>query len=285
MKTSHFFIAAGLCSVTFLSCDTKKTDTPKKSDEESLLSIMYQQDAGEYHALCLQAYNLAKRQITEALKSKGGHKPFAVIADLDETVLDNSDQEIWLYQHDSTANFANLYDWWLKGKAKAVPGSLDFFKFAKANNIDIYYISNREDTSTVVNATRENMKNLGFPYTDNRDFNNHFLFQGPKAPASKESRRLVVAKSDSVIVLLGDNLIDLDKAFDKIGGKYQDNEKRIHEVDSLKSIWGARYIVFPNSIYGDWESAFYQKFADAHSGKSPTQAQKDSVRATLLHSY
>src|ERR1700761_2837192 len=101
---STALIALG--ALVLLAACHQKTTTPAKSDTESELAILYQQKAGEYRALCLQAYHLAQHQVDSAIHSKGPHKPFAVISDLDETALDNSDQEAWLLLHDSTATFS-----------------------------------------------------------------------------------------------------------------------------------------------------------------------------------
>ena len=244
-----------------------------KADVESVLSILYQQQAAEYRALCLQAYNIARQKVDEIASNKVySGKKFAIITDLDETVLDNSTANAWLYLQDSIVNFRFLLHWWLKGIAEAVPGSVSFFNYANSKGIDIYYISNRLDSDIVVKATMKNMRNLGFPYTSDADAN-HFLFLKSGSSNSKESRRNQVEKIDSVILFLGDNLIDHDRSFDG-----QSNEIRRNETDRLKDKWGERYIVFPNSIYGDWESRLY-----TIPGLSKTL--KDSARASVLKAF
>ena len=50
---------------------------------------LYQQEAAEYRALCFQAYNVAKDRVDEAVKVHTD-TPYAVITDIDETLLDNS---------------------------------------------------------------------------------------------------------------------------------------------------------------------------------------------------
>ena len=54
-----------------------------------LFASAYQQLAAEYHALCLQAYNLARIRVDESLQ-QASDKPRAIVTDLDETALDNS---------------------------------------------------------------------------------------------------------------------------------------------------------------------------------------------------
>ena len=138
--------------------------------------------------------------------------------------------------------------------------------------VTIYYISNRESADSVVTATMVVMHQLGFPQTDTATDKKYFLFKGADSASSKENRRRFVAQTDSVIVLLGDNLIDLDASFDK-----QPMAMRRKNVDKLKDQWGDRYIVFPNAVYGDWETALYGAYKI-----SGTIQSKDSIRLLTL---
>jgi len=288
MKKFPPLLMLALCSILLYNCHV--TSCKQAQDEESVLAVLYQQQAGEYRALCLQAYNIARERIDTALKRdsvakaqhKQGLKPLAIITDLDETALDNSESEAMFYKNDTNATFALLHDWWLQGKAKAVPGAVDFFNYAKSKGVHIYYISNR--SVDVIDSTRTNMHRLGFPYTDSAKNDVVFRFLSTSVP-TKQGRRDTVAMKDSVIVFLGDNLIDLDKAFDEIPSKfppkltYLTSEQRQRKVDSIKNKWGYKYIVFPNAIYGDWESALYDKFRAEHKGNAPGAiAQKITIR-------
>ena len=288
-RFNRFFVYPFILSLLFISGCSNKSESHQENNEptqednrpklnsnadvESVLSIIYQQQAAEYRALCFQAYNISKRRVDEAKNIKNGKmKKFAIITDLDETALDNSSANAWLYLHDSATTFPFLLQWWLKGMADSVPGSVSFFNYVYSKGIDIYYISNRTDSNIVVQSTMKNMHKLGFPYSSEAD-TNHFLFLKTGQPSSKESRRRFIENMDSVIAFLGDNLIDLDSSFD---GKSK--EIRRSEVDRLKNKWGERYIVFPNSIYGDWESRLY-------STSKLTMYQKDSVRSSILNTY
>ena len=54
-----------------------------------------------------------------------------------------------------------------------------------------------------------------------------------------------------IIMLLGDNLADFNSVFYK-----KSNNERIQSADSLSKMFGDKFIVFPNLIYGDWEDGF-----------------------------
>ena len=71
-----YLLLAGLA----LSC------SPEHSQKDH--SMYWQKNAAEYHALCIQAYNLAKMKVDQAIATKS-EKPLAIIADIDETVLNN----------------------------------------------------------------------------------------------------------------------------------------------------------------------------------------------------
>lgn len=241
------------------SSSTEKTEAiPPKHDDQVIMALLYQQRAAEYHALCLQCYNLARFRVDQAIQDTRRYtaKPFAVVTDLDETALDNSENEAWLYQHDSTYQPNEFNDWSTYGHARAVPGSVAFFNYInsikdkKGRKIAIYYISNRTNTPAIVDSTISQMGYLHFPQLTE----SQFLFKDKDSTSSKEGRRAQVSQHHDIIVLLGDNLIDLSATFDST---VTHPEERIKRVDSLTTAWGAKYIVFPNAEYGDWEQALY----------------------------
>ncbi len=256
-----------------------------RGDKESVLAILYQQRAAEYTALCLQAYNLARRKVDEALASPVLLKddlPLAVITDLDETALDNSANEVHQYLRDSSYNGKEFNRWIMSMQAGAVPGALRFFNYVDSlsrrgpKKIDIYYISNRD--ASMVSYTMANMKNLGFPQCDDTA---HFKFKAAGS-SSKESRRQAVLSDHQVVVLLGDNLIDLDAHFD---GWQQTPDQRLDQVYNLRDKWGDLYIVLPNADYGDWESYLYYRYRLDHQGIPPSnmntieQQRKEMLKA------
>jgi predicted secreted acid phosphatase len=55
-------------------------------------------------------------------------------------------------------------------------------------------------------------------------------------------------------------------------------QERLQNVKQQSNLFGDRFIVLPNPIYGDWESAMYQY-------KALTPIQKDSAIRSLLKGY
>jgi 5'-nucleotidase (lipoprotein e(P4) family) len=270
-------IGSAVQVLTGLGCQTEDKPTvpvqSSSSDKQSILALVYQQQAAEYRALCLQSYNLARRRVEESIRSKKVKElPLAVVTDLDETALDNSPYDVYLYRHDSTYSATSWKQWCDAAEADSVPGSVSFFNYVNSRKIDIFYVSNR--STDVLDTTINNMRKLGFPQLDK----SHFYFRD--AESSKEKRRQEIARTHTIVVLLGDNLIDLDARFDKLS-----TGERKKETDSLRPMWGDRYIVFPNAVYGDWENALYYDYQREHNGERLSQVVKDSIRLSLLHSY
>jgi predicted secreted acid phosphatase len=70
--------------------------------------------------------------------------------------------------------------------------------------------------------------------------------------------------------MIGDNLDDFSDVFENapIAQRYAETEK-------VRDLWGKRFIVLPNAIYGSWEKAIYEY------GRL-TEAQKAQKRAEAL---
>lgn len=65
--------------------------------------------------------------------------------------------------------------------------------------------------------------------------------------SSKELRRKAIGEKYHVVAYLGDNLGDFPGEF----GPTVDS--RFQRVDSFAEVWGNRWFVLPNPVYGDWE--------------------------------
>ncbi len=252
--------------------NTKQTSTTQISNlinvpirEHTIQALLWQQKSGEYKALCHQAFNLAKMQLDEALAlKKTSLKPIAIVTDIDETVLNNSPYNARMVKHDFNYTSATWSKWVKEAKAKPVPGALNFFKYAAKNNITIYYLSNRKDN--LKKETISNLKAMGFPNVDEA----HVLLK--KETSGKEIRRQFISKTHDIFMLLGDNLSDFSELFDNIS-----TTKRNELVEEMYFKFGRKFIVFPNPMYGDWETkGIYE------SNYNWSEKQKDSIRKTKL---
>jgi 5'-nucleotidase (lipoprotein e(P4) family) len=252
-------------AVTVISAHAQETTVKRVfENDQKLLPVLWQQYAAEYRALCYQAFNIAALRLEQALKAK--KRKLAIVTDLDETILDNSYSEAQALMEGRGYTPAGWKKWTDRSAATAVPGAVEFLQLARKKGVRIFYISNRDTTE--IQSTLVNLKALQLPDADTT----HMLFLS--STSSKETRRLAVAKKYNVFMLLGDNLNDFTKAFEK-----GSSANRAIEVDNARDEWGKKFIVLPNATYGEWENALtnYQR--------GLSRQQKDSVYRQLLKGF
>lgn len=225
-------------------------------------ALLYQQRAAEYKALCFQAYNLARLRLDEALKHKG-KKPLTIITDIDETVLDNSPYDAARAIKDKDFDLAGWKVWTAKGIADTVPGAPSFLKYAASKGVTVFYITNRDEDER--EGTTKNLKLYNLPNADKA----HIILK--QTVSSKEARRQAILKNYNVVLYCGDNLPDFDSAYDN--KPLQDS--RNATTERLRRYFGNKYIVIPNSGYGDFENAFF-------GNQKLNSAQKDSVLRAII---
>lgn len=228
-------------------------------------AALWQQQAGEYKALCLQAYQIAALRIDEDLQQPHS-KPLAIVTDIDETVLDNSPNTVHQSLQGKGYTQADWEAWTAKVDADTVPGAPTFFKYAVSKGVDVYYITNRAEKERAV--TLQNLQRWGFPQATD----DHLVLRGNTS--SKEARRQTLAQTHDIIMLVGDNLSDFSAAFDK-----QLPDARLQAVHNNAAEFGKRFIVLPNPMYGDWETSLY------HFQNGLSTAQKDSILRSSLRNY
>jgi 5'-nucleotidase (lipoprotein e(P4) family) len=207
--------------------------------EQSVTAVLWFQRSAEYRALCYQAYNLAELRVKEYLAKPIENTQAAVIFDIDETLLDNSPEEASNVKDGKTFSAETWKAWTDLASAAVIPGSLDFCHFLARNDIQVIYLSNRQNTEST--TTLLNLQKWNFPFADR----NHLYLKSNTS--SKEVRRNIIEKQFNVILLVGDNLSDFDQVFEDRSVNFGYNT-----VDSLRLEIGKKFIILPNPMYGDW---------------------------------
>jgi 5'-nucleotidase (lipoprotein e(P4) family) len=240
----------------------------KCSDTEWLeASTVWQQTSGERRALSYQAFALARMMLDRDLRLRINRKR-AVIVDVDETILDNAAYQARQVKTGEGHTSQRFTDWVNRAEGIAIPGALEFLRYANSRGVRVFYITNRKPIEKEGTAT--NLRKLGFP-----DVTDETLLTAPeKGDTSKEPRRLSVGARYRVALLIGDNLNDFARVFET--SKTVDS--RTDSVEQNKAQFGARFIVLPNSMYGDWELAIYNY-------EKLTNEQKSEKRKSVLKGY
>ena len=232
-------------------------------------AVLWQQLSGERRALSYQAFALARMMLDRDLRmNRRLRKPRAVIVDLDETILDNSLNEGMQVRNHVNFNQKDWTAWVNRADATAVPGSVEFLNYAAARDVTVFYITNRNNIQK--QGTAANLKKLGFPNINDQTL----LVQTDPKNSSKEPRRQSVGAKYRIVLLMGDDLNDFSDVFEN--SKTVDS--RVAAADRYKDQFGKRFIMLPNPMYGNWESAIY-------GNSRLSEAEKAATRRNQLRAY
>jgi 5'-nucleotidase (lipoprotein e(P4) family) len=252
-------------SLAFAEGPAQASYSLKDLNEQIVMPLAWMQNSAEYRELCYQAFNLAGMIVDKAVSSaKKGDKPLAVVSDLDEALIDNSAYDAGLVGRDAAYAGKTWIEWENANLALAVPGATEFLNAAAKSNVEVFYVTNRDQPG--FDGTLKNLAKLGFPFVDAK----HLLVS--TGSSNKQARFDQVAKEYNVVVYIGDNENDLP-----IGAYHKSMKDRNALVDQNKEKFGVQFIVLPNPVYGDWEPVL----ADNYYGLSPKDmaaARRASLR-------
>ena len=246
---------------------------------DNLNAVLWMQKSVEYKANAEAVFALAKIRLDQALKDKswtaapaeqtGDFKDLtpAIVADADETVLDNSGYQAWMVANGETFNPKTWTKFVNSQTSTAVPGAIEFAKYAESKGVRVFYVTNR--TKGEEPATLENMRKLGFPMDANIDT----ILTSKEQPdwgSAKGTRRAVIAKHYRILLLVGDNFGDFTDAYK---GSVDERQK-VYEENAAR--WGHDWLMLPNPSYGSFESAPF-----GGNFKLPIEEQRTAKRGVL----
>ncbi|MDZ3952325.1 5'-nucleotidase, lipoprotein e(P4) family [Bacillus thuringiensis] len=266
-KSRRENLVTAILSISLIGCQVSHVQQPTINPltEQQVMANVWYQTSGEAKALYHQGYNIGKGKLENAL-AKGTEKIPAIILDLDETVIGNSLYQAMTIKEGKSAPY-KIKDWYKQAKAEALPGAVPFLQYANDKGVSIYYISNRKQNQ--LESTLQNLRQLGIPQADKE----HVLLRRDKNEKGKEERRKQVATQYSIILFFGDHLSDFT-GFDE-----KSVEERNQIVEEKHEDFGERFIIFPNPMYGDWESALYQY------NTKKSDAEKNKIRHDALRMF
>lgn len=206
------------------------------------MGLKWQQQSAEVAALQRQTYALAKLRLDEAIAAHSAGDKLAIITDLDETVIDNSDLLVRDMQacHDYTT-WDTWKDWERTGTPRLIPGAKDFLDYADSKGVAIFYVSDRYDENKA--QTVATLKGMALPQVSDASV----LLLGPP----KQERRAAVQADYTVVLQLGDTLHDFSEDF--VSKVPVDQQRDL--VEQLAAKFGHEWIVLPNATYGTWRKA------------------------------
>ena len=230
------------------SCATvRQTTQPTEEGQDHLiLATLWYQKSAEMRALYYQCFRNAQIALAENLAWAGRAKPAAAVLDIDETLLDNSPFQGWQVLAKRSFNNDDWFRWVEMARARPLPGAVEFTRYADSLGVEVFYVSNR--TVQEMGPTIENMAAWGFVNADST----HMLLK--ETTSSKVERRALVEKDYEILLLVGDNLADHSGIYEKRG-----SDHGFAAVDADRRLFGTKYIVLPNPMYGNWLSELLKK--------------------------
>ncbi len=255
----------------FISCSEEQEQAKGFSSQATFAKTREFADLWFHHsaemvAIYLQTYHTAKMALEQNLKNNVQSRKPAVVLDIDETVLDNSPYQFKLIETKKEYTPENWTEWVNLAIAKPLPGAVEFTTYAKEQGVEVFYISNR--TVEHLEATIKNLRKYDFPNADSA----HVFLKSKTG--DKTERRAKVSANFEILLFLGDNLTDFSQDF--AHRKVENMGKPA--VKDKKELFGTKYIIFPNPMYGEWERTIYK---DSYKW---SEYQKDSLRTLVMKS-
>jgi 5'-nucleotidase (lipoprotein e(P4) family) len=204
-------------------------------------AIRWVRDSAEYHATLYQVYRLAITRVEQSVAKRTAGS-WAVILDADETVLNNSLYQLERARLGLGFTPESWNTWVTRREATPLPGAAAFLARVRALGGRIAIVTNR--TATECDDTRANFEAQGLPY-------DAILCREAGQPSDKNPRFEAVRTGTAfgsgpvdVVAFLGDNIRDFP------GGTQEMRKKG----DEAFAEFGLRYFIFPNPLYGSFES-------------------------------
>ena len=276
-RPSSRWLAALLLIAALTVATPARAQDPPAND--LLNAVLWMQRSVEYKASALTAFSLARLRLDQALADRnwtaapreqtGAYQslPPAVVLDIDETIVDNSGYQAWMALKDTTFDPKTWNAFVNTVSSTAIPGAVEFAKYADGKGVKVFYISNRAAEEEP--ATRKNLEKLGFPLDDKID-TVLMTRERPDWTSAKGTRRAHVARTHRILLNLGDN-------FGDFVDEYRGTEaERLKVWEANKDRWGREWIMLANPSYGSFESAPFN-----HDFKLSNGDKRKAKRAVL----
>ena len=272
MRTLTFSLIV-LCSWMTACTTVGRPDTSPDAQNNLTYAVAWKQTAAEYQALYYQGFHLARANLQLALANPpDSGKPLAVISDLDETLLHAHDY--WGYLLTTGRDFFDdeAWDTWVAAQqAVPTPGAVEFLQFCVEHNIEVFYVTNRDQGEDTFMLALESLQALQFPYADNE----HLTVL--RETSNKQSVQDAIRQEFEVVVMLGDNLNDFSRKF-----YVTDVAEREALLRADKQRFGTEYIVFPNPTDGHWIRAIFGESEPAATAANRAILRSAATREAWL---
>ncbi|MCU4674337.1 hypothetical protein N7931_01720 [Catenovulum sp. 2E275] len=266
MKLAHFFNFRGLTrSKSKIMCFSAflLLSYTVKADDDTIGAIAWVQQSAEYQAIASQTFKNAANQIEEAVFDSDwtaaieqfGHTgmkqlPNAILLDLDDTLISTMPYQAELALDNKPHSDAEFNKWVNTERARLVPHVLELIQKASSLGVTVLLISDRtclpnpRDPCPIKSKTLKmlNRNSLNFP-------KDQMFFRGEFSDWNQDqsSRRAFIAQRYRILMIIGD---DINQMIPKTSNLPASARQKL--VSQYDQMWGSRWFLIPNPVYGGW---------------------------------
>lgn len=209
------------------------------------LELKWMRDSEEYQRLAEQIYRGALAAVEVARRDLPRDTPWAVMLDVDETVLDNSEYQLERAAYGIPYDTASWHAWVRRERSLPIPGVAGFLEAVRAAGGRVAFVTNRYEG--VREPTRANLAALGLWRADDR-----LCLRTPDAAYTKRVRRTELREGRGACAWQGRQVRVLAYIGDQMGDLPEPDE-------GVERTFGVNLFLIPNPSYGDWEQAVTRK--------------------------
>jgi 5'-nucleotidase (lipoprotein e(P4) family) len=196
-------------------------------------------NSAERQANARQTFRFATMQVEETVGYRLDGKPWGVIVDADETVLDNSQFQKEGFEQNVGYTPERWTAWVHRKEARAIPGAASFLRRVHSLGGKIVIVTNRSTIECP--DTEANLHAEGLEYdailckSDNSDKN-------PRFDSVQRGTAAATLPALDVVMFVGDNILDFPHL------------DQTATTDAKLADFGSRFVMMANPLYGSWET-------------------------------
>lgn len=209
--------------------------------------VAWARDSVEYAAACATVYRAAGDAVAASAKARRG--PWAVVFDVDETVLSNA---AYFVERGTAPYSPESFAAWLdRDEAPALAGAAGFVEAVRGLGGRVVFLTDRpaETEAATVAALRHqglwkdgDLLLLRLDDADTKEVRRRCVETG--------KGRCAAAGPAAIAALLGDNIRD----FVEVSGSAE--AARLRAGAGGDPRWGATFFMLPNPMYGGWQDDY-----------------------------
>lgn len=272
MRVAGIYLV-GLSAVLLAGCATTATQVPA-TQEVSLpqpaappKGMQWLYGSGESAATSIQAFRAFRDHALATIRARPrdsvvladgatlatprwvpcGNRPFAVVLDVDETVIQNLGYEYDEAITGRSFESARWQRWERTGadKVAPIPGAVTALRTLRQAGVTVIYNTNRESIHAAQTADALNRNGLG-PVKHRETL---WLAGDVGEGSAKDARRATISERYCVVAMAGDQLGDFSDLFNAKSLGVRERREAAGRGD-YAAMWGAGWFIFANPVYG-----------------------------------